>query len=160
LIFVTVGTPIHDFSRLVKGIDDLVTSKKIKEKVIVQLGYTKYIPKNCEWFRFAKPGKIEKLCKKCRIYISHGGIGSLMMPLEHRKPVIAVPRLKDFGEHVDNHQLQIVKELEKQGKIIAVYDVNKLEAAIRKAGSMKIKYKKRQSRIIGIIEKFLEDCQK
>lgn len=160
MILVTVGTPTYDFSRLVRAVDDLVVSKKIKERVIVQLGYTKYVPKNCEWFRFAKPERIEQLCEKCRIYISHGGIGSLMMPFEHKKPVVAVPRLKYFGEHVDNHQLQIVKELERQGRIIAVYDINELGNAIKKAGSMKIKYKKEESRIIGIIEKFLEDLQK
>lgn len=160
MIFVTVGTPIHDFSRLVKAVDDLVAAKKIKEKVVVQLGYTKYVPKNCEWFRFAKPEKIEELSKTCRIYISHSGIGSLVMPLEYKKPVIAVPRLKEFGEHIDNHQLQIVKEMEKEGKIIALYDVKKLEDAIKKASVIKIKYSKRESRIIGIIEKFLEGVKK
>jgi UDP-N-acetylglucosamine transferase subunit ALG13 len=160
LIFVTVGTPIHDFSRLVKAVDDLVASKKIKEKVVVQLGYTKYIPKNCEWFRFAKPEKIEELSKTCRIYISHSGIGSLMIPLEYRKPVIAVPRLREFGEHIDNHQLQIAKEMEKEGRIVALYNVDKLEDAIRKASVMKIKYSKRESKIIKIIEKFLEGVQK
>jgi len=160
LILVTVGTPTYDFSRLVKAVDDLVKTRRMNEKVLVQIGYTKYIPQNCKWFRFDSPENMEKLCKRCRIYISHGGIGSLIMPLEHGKPVISVPRLKEFGEHVDNHQLQIAKEMEKQGKIIAVYDISKLGDAIDRAGRMKIKYKKRESKIIGIVEKFLEGLER
>lgn len=160
MIFVTVGTPIHDFSRLVKAIDGLIASKRIKEKVIVQLGYTKYIPKNCEWFRFAKPEKIEELSKTCRIYISHSGVGSLVMPFKYRKPVIAVPRLKEFGEHIDNHQLQIAKEMEKEGRIIALYDMNKMEDALRKASKMKIKYEMGGKKIVEIIEKFLGGAEK
>jgi UDP-N-acetylglucosamine transferase subunit ALG13 len=158
LIFVTVGTPSYDFRRLVKAVDD-IAAKGLNEKIMVQLGYTKYIPRNCDWFKFAKPEKMEEICKKSRVYISHGGIGSLMMPLKYKKPVIAVARLKEFGEHIDNHQLQIVKELEKQGKIIAVYNIDNLDNAIKKAGKMKIKYEKNENKIMGIIEKFLEGAQ-
>jgi len=157
LIFVTVGTPKYDFSRLVKAADELQT----KEKVVVQLGYTKYVPKNCEWFRFTTPEKIEQLVKQCRVYISHGGIGSIMLPIEYGKPVVAVPRMKKFEEHVDDHQMQIVKEMEKQKKVIAVYDIGKLQTAIEKAAKMKVTHKKKETRIIPIIEKFLEGekCQ-
>lgn len=156
MIFVTVGTPKYDFSRLVKAVDELQT----KEKIVVQLGYTKYVPKNCEWFRFTTPEKIEQLVKQCRVHISHGGIGSIMMPLEYVKPVVAVPRMKKFDEHVNDHQMQIVKEMEKQKKVIAVYDIGKLQAALEKAGKMKVVHKKKGTRIISIIGKFLEGEKK
>jgi UDP-N-acetylglucosamine transferase subunit ALG13 len=34
------------------------------------------------------------------------------------------------GEHVDDHQLEIARELEMEGEIMAVYDIEELEKAL------------------------------
>jgi UDP-N-acetylglucosamine transferase subunit ALG13 len=52
MILVTLGTQDKDFSRLLKAIDKLIEKKVIKEKVIVQAGYTKYKSKNMQIFDF------------------------------------------------------------------------------------------------------------
>jgi len=40
--------------------------------------------------------------------------------------------MRKFGEHSDDHQIQVAKELEKQGMIIpATYDIEDLEEAIK-----------------------------
>lgn len=44
MIFVTVGTHEQPFNRLIKKVDDLVANGNIKEKVIVQTGFSTYIP--------------------------------------------------------------------------------------------------------------------
>ena len=156
MIFVTVGTTINDFGRLIKEIDRLAFTGKVKDKIIVQTGYTKYIPKYCDSFKLTTPEKMEYLCKRANIYITHGGVGSLTIPLKYNKPIVAVPRLKKFNEHVDDHQIQIVKELEKQGRIIAVYDIKKLDNAIKKVRKWKIKKQKKTKNILQIIENFIE----
>lgn len=132
-------------------------SSKIKDNVIIQTGYTQYIPKKCKWFKFVSQKKFENLCKKSDIIITHGGVGSIMTPLKFNKTTIVVPRLKEFNEHTDNHQLQIVKELEKMGEIIAVYDIDNLYAAINKAKQFSIKEKKHTtSKIFKIIDEQLD----
>lgn len=132
-------------------------SGKIKDDVIIQTGYTQYIPKKCKWFKFVSQKKFENLCKKSDIIITHGGVGSIMTPLKFNKTTIAVPRLKEFNEHTDNHQLQIVKELEKMGKIIAVYDIGNLYSSIIKAKKFTIKEKKyTSSKIFKIVDKQLD----
>ena len=161
MIFVTVGTHERGFDRLVKAVDDLIGSGKIKEKVTIQTGYTEYIPKNCDSFKFTDYDNIVELCKKASIIISHGGVGSIITPLELGRPVIVVPRLKRFNEHTNDHQLQIVKELERQGKIIPVYDIKNLENALeeaRKVGNKK--YNKQRSKILDIVSNYLLKIEK
>lgn len=160
LIFVTVGSHDQGFDRLIKAIDDLIRDKKIKEKVIIQTGHTEYVPQNCEWFKFTSYENFIELCRKSHIIITHGGVGSIMVSLKLKKPTIVIPRLKKFNEHIDNHQLQIVKELEKQKKIIAVYDVSQLNNAIKIAKSWS-SYKIKFSNLVStLIEEFIQKNKK
>ena len=61
-----------------------------------------------------------------------------MTALKHGKKVIVVPRYKKFGEIADDHQLDITQELEKRRKIIAVYKIDNLSEAIRKAEDVRV----------------------
>lgn len=49
------------------------------------------------------------------VVIMHCGAGSATTAMNGGKCAILVPRLKQFGEHVDNHQVQVGRELEKRG---------------------------------------------
>jgi len=156
MIFVTVGTHTQSFNRLLEETDRLVGNKEIKEKVVAQIGHSSYEPKNIKWFRFTTFEELGRLYKKARIILTHGGAGSILNGLSNNKAVIAVPRLKKYGEHVNDHQLDLVKKLEKKKKIIAVYDVKDLRKAILKA--KKAKKIKTKSMICKEIEKFLSEC--
>lgn len=140
--------------------DGLVQKNKIKNNIIIQIGYTKYIPKNCKYFRFVNQQKFERLCKRSDIIITHGGAGSIMTALKHNKPTIVVPRLKEFGEHEDNHQLQITRELEKQKKIIAIYNIDKLKDATIKARKWRPEKFIKRNRILNLVDNFLQNIKK
>ena len=49
MIFVTVGTHEQPFNRLIKKIDNLVKNDFIKEKVMIQTGFSTYKPKYCQY---------------------------------------------------------------------------------------------------------------
>jgi UDP-N-acetylglucosamine transferase subunit ALG13 len=132
MIFVTVGTHTQSFNRLLEEVDMLIENNKIKEKVIMQIGHSTYKPKNAEWFRFTDFNNLRKIQKTARVIITHGGAGCIIDALSNKKPVIAVPRFKKFNEHVNDHQLDLVKALAEHKKIYPVYDINKLEIAIKK----------------------------
>jgi UDP-N-acetylglucosamine transferase subunit ALG13 len=156
MIFVTVGTDNHQFNRLLEEIDNLIKEGKIKEKVIAQIGYSTYEPKYYKYFRFAPFKKILELNRKARIIISHAGAGSIITALEYNKPLILVPRMKKFGEHIDDHQIQIAKELRKKGKAIVVFNIKYLGNVIQKIRMKKYKKtKKKQSKIIKIISNYI-----
>lgn len=156
MIFVTVGTHDQGFERLVRKIDDLVEEKKIRDNVIIQTGYTEYKPKACKWFKFVSPQEFEKICKKSSLIITHAGVGSIMTCLKFSKSIIVVPRLKKFNEHRDDHQLQITKELENQGKILAVYDVDKLENMISRAKIWRPKKSSKENKILSLVDNYLK----
>jgi len=144
MIFVTVsGWP---FERLIKKMDDI--GSKTREKVVMQIGDTKYTPKHAEYFRFTSTGRIEELNRKARIIVSHGGAGCIIRALRLKKPLIVVPRYKKFGEHVNDHQLDLTVVLEGDGKITAVYDIDNLEVAIKSA----IRGSKTENKKNGLVE--------
>jgi UDP-N-acetylglucosamine transferase subunit ALG13 len=130
MIFVTVGTHEQPFDRLIKEIDNLVKERIIKEEVFVQLGYSNYTPKYCEYSKLIGYEDMIAKTTQARIVITHGGPGSIMLPLSLNKIPIVVPRQEQYGEHVDNHQVLFSKRLEKEGKILAVYEIEQLRDKI------------------------------
>jgi len=94
--------------------------------------------------------------KNSDLVISHAGAGSIMTTLVNNKPLILVPRLKKYGEVVDDHQLELAREMEKQGRAIVAYDTNDLGKKIEEAKKIKIK-KLTKSKIPQIIEDFLKN---
>lgn len=127
MIFVTVGTHEQPFNRLIKTIDLIKHKGIIKEDVFLQIGYSTYIPKYCEYKRFLSPSTISKLMDEASIIITHGGPSSFVEALQHNKVPIVVPRQKKFNEHVNDHQFSFCRELHKRGfPIKVVEDVGSL----------------------------------
>lgn len=139
MILVTLGTQDKNFVRLLKAIDREIKKGNIKEKVIVQAGYTKYNSKNMEIFDLTTPDEIDKLMKEARIVITHGGVGSILNALKYNKPVIAAARLSKYKEHTNDHQKQIIGEFVKDGYLIELDDFNKLDEVLKEASTFKPK---------------------
>jgi UDP-N-acetylglucosamine transferase subunit ALG13 len=157
MIFVSLGTHERPFYRLVREIEKLIQEKKIREKVVVQLGFTDYFVRGAECHKFIPEEKMKKYVKNCSIMITHGGLGSIMRGIEAGKVVVAVPRRKKFNEHTDDHQLQIVREAKKRGGVIPVYNISNLEQVIRKARKLKVEKRKYEPlKILRIVAKNLE----
>ncbi len=157
MIFVTVGSHTRGFERLLRKIDELARGKVISD-VFVQTGYSDYQPKYCPYTQFVGFNEFRDLIKKSDIVITHAGAGTILNTLSHNKPTIVVPRLKRFGEHTNDHQLQLTKALEKEGKITAVYDIEDLKDAINKARTFKPRILNRDSKIIELIEEYLTEA--
>ena len=127
MIFVTVGTHEQQFNRLIKFIDELKRDKVIVEDVIMQTGFCTYQPKYCEWHKLISYKDMEKNVRDARIVITHGGPASFIMPLQIGKVPIVVPRQEIFHEHVNNHQVDFAKQIEKRmGTIIPIYNIEDL----------------------------------
>lgn len=155
MILVATGTHPQQFNRLIEAVDNLVGNNAIKEKVVMQVGYSSYMPKNAKWFKFTGYWDMLKLIKNASIVITHAGIGSVLLSVRLNKKTIVVPRLKKFGEHTNDHQLEIVNELSNQKKIIPVYDISKLNIAIKKAKFFKPNKSKKSVKILTFIHRFL-----
>lgn len=158
MIFVTLGTQDKDFSRLLKAIDKEIERGTIKDKVVVQAGYTKYESKNMEIFDLIPTDEFNKLIEKSDLVITHGGVGNILSAIKKGKPVIAAARLKKFKEHTNDHQRQIIEEFTKQGYILELRDFNKLGKMLEKAKSFKAKkFKSNTKNMIKLIEDYIEE---
>jgi beta-1,4-N-acetylglucosaminyltransferase len=126
LIFVTVGSHYQGFDRLVKKMDEI--AGKIDEKIIMQIGNTKYKPVNAEYFSFVESfEEILRLNREARVVVSHAGAGSIVTALKEKTPVIVVPRLKRYDEHMNDHQLEIAKAMSENKNVTVIYDVEDLD---------------------------------
>lgn len=126
----TVGSHYQGFERLVKKMDEI--AEKINEKVVMQIGNTKYKPVNAQYFDFIESfEEIERLNREARVVVCHAGAGSILTALEQRTPVIVVPRLKKFNEHMDDHQVDIAEAMSENQRVKVVYDMEDLEKSLK-----------------------------
>ena len=129
MIFVTVGTHEQPFNRLVEFMDKWAAEHD--EKVVIQTGFSTYVPKHCEWSKLYPYSQMVDLVKQARIIITHGGPSSFIMPLQIGKIPIVVPRKKVLEEHVNDHQVDFCNQVAKrQGNIIVVESIDQLEEII------------------------------
>ena len=156
MILVTLGTQDNSFERLLKEIEHLIETGIIQEKVIVQAGNTKFESNKMKIIDFVSQKELEEFINKASYIITHGGVGSITEALKQNKKIIAVPRKKEYKEHVNNHQMQIVENFNKQGYIIGIQDIEEIEKAIKIIPNFKPnKYKTNTQNIIKIIENFI-----
>ncbi len=118
MIFVTVGQHPEGFDRLVQAADEMAAL--VEESVIIQRGGTQYVPKFAQHFDFVTEAQVQTWLSRARVVISHGGAGSILNVLQMNKPLIVVPRLKRFGEVIDDHQLELAEALSRQGKVMVM----------------------------------------
>ncbi len=158
MILVTLGTQDKGFERLLKQVDEEIKKGNIKEKVIVQAGYTKYESVNMEIFDLIPADEFDDLVSKARLIITHAGAGSILSAVKKGKVVIAAPRLKKYGEHTNDHQLQIAKEFADKGYILELRDFQKLGKLLEKSKTFKPKkFVSNTPNMIKLVSDYIEE---
>ncbi len=150
MIFVTLGSQKFQFNRLLKKIDELVEYRLLKEEVFAQIGASDYIPRNYNYKAFLDREEFSKIISRCDTVITHGGTGAIIGAVKKGKKVIAVPRLAKYGEHVDDHQLQLIEQFDGMNLICPCWDVDDLEKTLKIAKSHA--YKAYESNTITYVE--------
>ena len=156
MIFLTLGTHPQQFDRLVKEVDELVGKGMLGGRIFAQIGHSSYIPKNFNYVKFLSLDEFNKNMAKASLIITHAGEGNIGTSLQLNKKMIIVPRLKKFNEHTNDHQLELAKAIEREGRGIVVYDVKELSDAFEKAETFKPKKGKDEGRIMLLIEEFVK----
>lgn len=158
MILVLLGTQNNSFHRLLEEIQKNIDNGNIKEEVVVQKGYTKFESENMTMYTQLPVDELKKLIDKADLVITHGGVGSIIAAIEKNKKVIAVPRLKEYKEHVNDHQLDIIKSFDDAGYIIGLNSVEKLGEALKKVKEFEPKqYVKNTGSILKIVEDFIDN---
>ena len=163
MIFVTLGSAVKgiEFTRLINKMDEI--TGKMDEEVIMQIGTVPYEPKNAKYFRYTSYQENLSYFQKASLVVGHGGTGTILNALRFQVPIIVVPRRHHYGEHVDDHQVELAQRLVGNELIKVVYDIEDLESAVRemldrgeKVGKGK-RYAKRDI-LIKTIKDFADRC--
>ena len=135
MIFVILGTQDKKFPRLLEEIQKKIDEGKInkKEEIIVQAGSTKFESKDMKIMDYIPVKEFEELIDKADLIICHAGVGTILTALKKGKKIIAAARLKKYGEHVNDHQLQILDNFTTEGYILALEDFDKIDILIKQA---------------------------
>ena len=157
LILVTLGTNDKSFHRLLEELERLIEKSIIEDPVVVQAGFTKYDTDKMEVFDLIPMEKFDEFINACDLLITHGGVGSIISGLKNKKKVIAIPRLEKYGEHVNDHQLQIIENFDAAGYIIGLKEVEELEEALKRIGEFQPKtYQSNVGNMIQLIKEHID----
>lgn len=118
MILVTVGMHNAPFDRLVKAADEMASL--IEESVVIQRGVSGYTPMFSQYVDFTDEAQMQTWLSQVRAVVSHAGAGSILSALKAGKPLVLVPRLRRFGEHADDHQLELAEVLAQRRKAVTV----------------------------------------
>ena len=158
MIFITLGSQKFQFNRILKEVDRLIEEGVILEPVFAQIGSSDYEPINYPFKRFLSRDEFAKLQSECSIVITHGGTGAIIGALRKGKKVIAVPRLAKFGEHVDDHQLQLLHQFDEMQLIEPCYDIENLQLAYENLKKTEYKhYVSNTKAVIGAIDRIIDE---
>jgi UDP-N-acetylglucosamine transferase subunit ALG13 len=126
VIFVTVGTHRQPFHRLLEALGPLAEL----DELVVQHGPAPAPAAAHTAVGFLRPSEVEAGMRRARAVVCHGGVGSILVAHRAGHVPVVVPRQRAYGEHVDDHQVDFVRHLERLGDVIAVLDVDALTDAV------------------------------
>ncbi len=113
MILVTVGTNEASFDRLILALELIPPG----EEVVAQCGSSAHRPARAVCFDFIPFEELASLIRRARVVVTHAGAGSTIVALSNGKRPIVVPRLRRYGEAVDDHQLHFARRLADQGLV-------------------------------------------
>lgn len=157
MIFVAVGMQKFPFNRLLKDIDDLIQKGLVEEEVFAQIGNSDYIPQNYKYKSFMSKEEFDETVAKSSLLITHSGVGTIISGLNRHKPIIVYPRLAKYGEHVDNHQLEIAYYFSQMKYVIMYNESTPLCDLIKMSKDFKFEeYKSQKTKAIDVIREYLK----
>jgi UDP-N-acetylglucosamine transferase subunit ALG13 len=126
MIFVTVGTTPFPFLRMAAVVQNIIDLRNEKEEILFQCGNTpcdfKY--DNVTVRHNLSFNETQQYMKRARIVICHGGPATIYQAFSFGKIPYVIPRKRQYGEHVNDHQVYFCQDLDGKGKIILLDQVN------------------------------------
>jgi len=125
VICVTVGTHQQPFQRLLDALTDLPP-----DELVVQFGYGSPPPGVARASAFMSFSETLDHISKADVVVTHAGVGSILCARRVGHVPIVVPRLRRYGEHVDDHQAELTRALAEEGLVVPVWDTDRLTEAL------------------------------
>jgi len=137
MVFVTVGSAAQGFQRLLVAVDQLAgTGMFGDDRIVMQVGHAGgFASAHCEVRDFFSREEFRRLVREASIVICHGGATPLEIIKAGKVPIV-MPRRKQYGEIVNDHQVEFVQALAGDGQVIAIMEPDELPEAIVRAKAL------------------------
>ncbi len=149
-IFVPLGTQKFPFKRLIVALNNLVEEGFYTPEDIVMQSTMYDVEPLFVHVGLIPVDDFNKYMQDAELVITHAGVNSIISCMQMGKALLVVPRLQKYGEHVDDHQMEIAHLMEEKYNVLVVQDLSELKMMIEKA--MTHKYKKWESHKMSLIE--------
>ena len=127
LILVTLGTHGQPFTRAIELVANLDT-----DELLIQHGSTPPRPDlvTADWVDYLASEALFASMRRADVVISHAGVGSMITAVRSGKKPVVLPRLGRFGEHVDDHQLQLAERFGQRGLVLVCTPESRVEVLV------------------------------
>jgi UDP-N-acetylglucosamine transferase subunit ALG13 len=143
------------FDRLVNEVHK-ITKYGYNEEFYVQYGHTKVDKTNLRGKAFLNEDEFDVAIEECSCLITHAGTSNIIKALKKKKKIIIVPRLKVYGEHVDDHQVEIADFVEDNNFGLVIHDISELKNNLTNINNMKFEeYLNDNSMLLNDINNFI-----
>ena len=132
-LFVPLGTQKFPFGRIITALNLLVDQGKYKANEIVMQSALYPIKPNFTHFGLIPHEDFDRYMQEAEVVVTH------ISCMEMGKPLVVCPRLHEYGEHVDNHQMEIATLMHDKYDVLICTDMKDLPELIEKAKVHKYK---------------------
>lgn len=130
--FITVGNARQPFDRLWRYVEHSLEG--LPKPVYIQHGANplpQNLVKKTNSFAFCDGERFQECLDSSALVIGHAGVGTILKASQRGKRVLVVPRLEEYGEHVDNHQLELALLLEAKELISLAGDTDSFARIVK-----------------------------
>ncbi len=120
--FVALGTHWQPFTRLMRIVEEAVAAGLLPQPVTAQVGEFSYPSDLITTVPSLPPEQLAELMRTSEIVICHGGAGIIATAIRAGRRPLALARRERDGEHIDDHQQEIVSKLGSLGLLAPLQD--------------------------------------
>lgn len=120
-VVVTLGTMRrYPFRRAVEAVRAVLADvARADVEVLWQVGDTPVGDLGIRGHQMVPSGEMRQAISEADLVFAHAGIGSCLQILDSGRSPVLLPRRSGRGEHIDDHQLLIAKELDDRGLAVS-----------------------------------------
>jgi UDP-N-acetylglucosamine transferase subunit ALG13 len=151
VIFVTVGTDrVWRFDRLMDALDQLAP-----QDLVVQHGPASAPRGVREAHRWLTFDQVLHFMDEADTVIGHAGAGTVLCAANMGHIPVVMPRLRHFGETVDDHQVELATVFERTGKVTVVWDAASLPDRVAQSPERSLRAKLGDGRLQNVVRQVL-----
>lgn len=157
---VSVGNGTQSFARLLDGVRAIAA--QLPQPVRLQHGHTPWHgDPRIEAMPFLDMQAFEQGMRDSELLILHAGAGSVIHAIRAGKVPVVMPRRRQYGEIVDDHQVAFADRLEQQGRLVVAAEAADLPRAVQQALQMQRRQAggREPCRMVELITALLADRQ-